>query len=207
MEPGPWRTLGSARRQWSGKEYPDVRTPFSVPSLALKVALGEMSQMLLSSQRVLPQRLSEIGFKFEFTSFQQAIKEELKILARGLELYMMDQWVPEKVDKVSKFFQDEENLEKTLPHGMGLKIVGKKVGEIRGGKQITFNIKAGGLPPLRHRQEFLTLGEGTLIRDHIEYKIPLGKIGILMNRRSVKNSLDLIFNFRRQRIAGIFGLK
>jgi uncharacterized protein (TIGR01777 family) len=37
---------------------------FSAPAFAVKLALGEMSAMLLSSQRVLPAQLEKLGYKF-----------------------------------------------------------------------------------------------------------------------------------------------
>lgn len=39
-------------------------TVFSVPAPALKLALGEMSTLLLDGQRVVPQRLQQSGFEF-----------------------------------------------------------------------------------------------------------------------------------------------
>lgn len=48
-----------------------------VPKTALKIALGEMSQILLSSQRVLPQRLQEINFHFEHPNLELALKNIL----------------------------------------------------------------------------------------------------------------------------------
>ncbi|MER6676900.1 TIGR01777 family oxidoreductase [Streptomyces sp. NPDC000983] len=52
-------------------------TPFPVPSAALKAVLGEMAQDVLGSQRVVPRRLSESGFTFEFPDIEGALRAAL----------------------------------------------------------------------------------------------------------------------------------
>lgn len=44
---------------------------FPVPSFALKLILGERANMLLESQRVIPQRLLEAGFDFQYKNLRQ----------------------------------------------------------------------------------------------------------------------------------------
>ena len=48
-----------------------------IPSLFLKLLLGEMSELLLGSQRVLPKRLTELGFTFEYCDLASALKQVL----------------------------------------------------------------------------------------------------------------------------------
>nr|BAL55705.1 nucleoside-diphosphate sugar epimerase [uncultured Gammaproteobacteria bacterium] len=48
-----------------------------VPALAIRLALGEMGELLLSSQRVYPKRLQEAGFAFQFPTLEAALKEVL----------------------------------------------------------------------------------------------------------------------------------
>ncbi|MCX7084163.1 MAG: TIGR01777 family oxidoreductase [Methylococcales bacterium] len=50
-------------------------TPFPVPAFLLKTLLGEMSALLLDSQKVVPNRLLEMGFNFEFNKLPDAINE------------------------------------------------------------------------------------------------------------------------------------
>ncbi|MEF8822678.1 MAG: TIGR01777 family oxidoreductase [Desulfohalobiaceae bacterium] len=52
---------------------------FPVPSLALKLALGELSQMLLQAPKVKPEVLLQNGFEFRFPSMSMALQD---ILAR-----------------------------------------------------------------------------------------------------------------------------
>ncbi len=44
-----------------------------VPDFALKLLLGEMSELLLSSQRVLPERAMELGYKFRYADLEKAL--------------------------------------------------------------------------------------------------------------------------------------
>jgi len=50
---------------------------FPVPALALKVLLGEMSQVLLASQRVIPEAALRSGFQFRFTDVGEALRQIL----------------------------------------------------------------------------------------------------------------------------------
>ncbi|MFD7520512.1 TIGR01777 family oxidoreductase [Streptomyces niveus] len=57
-------------------------TVFAVPSAALRVALGEFSVDVLSSQRVRPRRLLESGFTFAFPKIDESIVSAMAPAAR-----------------------------------------------------------------------------------------------------------------------------
>ena len=48
-----------------------------VPGFVLKAALGEMAMVALEGQRVLPRRLTEVGFSFRFARLDEALRELL----------------------------------------------------------------------------------------------------------------------------------
>lgn len=48
------------------------------PAVALKLALGEMSGLLLTGQRAIPARLHAEGFKFLFTNLEPALKDAIE---------------------------------------------------------------------------------------------------------------------------------
>ncbi|OQK16333.1 epimerase [Methyloprofundus sedimenti] len=49
-----------------------------LPAFALKTLLGEMSELVLGSQKVLPERLVQHGFEFQFSHLRRALNDILK---------------------------------------------------------------------------------------------------------------------------------
>lgn len=49
----------------------------SIPAFLLKLRLGEFSELLLKGQRVIPSRLSEAGFEFQFPYIKEALEDLL----------------------------------------------------------------------------------------------------------------------------------
>lgn len=48
------------------------------PSLMMKLVLGDLAQAFLASQRIVPQRLQELGFEFRYPDIESAIAEIIK---------------------------------------------------------------------------------------------------------------------------------
>lgn len=53
-----------------------LNRPFvlNIPEYLIKLIFGEQAQMILSSQRVIPKRLLELGFTFEFETIEKALR-------------------------------------------------------------------------------------------------------------------------------------
>jgi uncharacterized protein len=49
-----------------------------IPSFAMRLALGEVTTMVLQGQRVLPQRLLELGFTFRYPLIDEALSDLIK---------------------------------------------------------------------------------------------------------------------------------
>jgi uncharacterized protein (TIGR01777 family) len=62
------RELGAALRR------PAI---FPVPAFALRLLFGEMSQILLGGQRVIPQAALRAGFQFHFADLGQALRQAI----------------------------------------------------------------------------------------------------------------------------------
>ena len=59
---------------------------------------------------------------------------------------------------------------------------------------------------LWHHKHFIRpKGEGVIMEDIIDYKLPMGFLGRLMHRLVVKNQLQQIFAFRTAKLDEIFG--
>lgn len=54
-------------------------TMMAVPAFAARLAFGEMAdEMLLASQRVLPKKLNDAGFQFQFATLEDALRRYIK---------------------------------------------------------------------------------------------------------------------------------
>ena len=51
---------------------------FHAPAFALKLVLGEMAEMILTGQRVVPTRAEELGFRFAFRDLEGALTQVLE---------------------------------------------------------------------------------------------------------------------------------
>lgn len=52
-------------------------TLFPVPKLALRLLYGELAEVIMASARVIPMRLSELGFTFQYPTFEFAFKASM----------------------------------------------------------------------------------------------------------------------------------
>ncbi|TNE99490.1 MAG: TIGR01777 family protein [Deltaproteobacteria bacterium] len=53
-------------------------TIFPVPGFGLKTLFGEMSEILLGSQRVLPKRFTEEGYRFKYENLEDALRDAVR---------------------------------------------------------------------------------------------------------------------------------
>ncbi|MRX26577.1 TIGR01777 family protein [Kangiella sp. HZ709] len=51
------------------------KAPFTVPGFALKLAVGQFSDLLLTGQKVIPQALQDSGFEFKFPTLTEALND------------------------------------------------------------------------------------------------------------------------------------
>ena len=207
--------------------------PLKVPAVFLKLALGKKSQILLISQKILPLRMLESGFKFQFTELDSCLRDLLGDVHSDCAVLHTKQWVSEGPAKVWEFFSDEKNLEELTPPFLHFHVENVSPGPIAvhgEGTEIRYRLKIHGLPfkwkskivnydPPRsfqdvqlkgpykvwhHTHNFVPLGSGTLIEDMVKFKVPLGFIGGMTGHLFVKNDVDKIFGFRRKKIAELF---
>ena len=75
VAPSPVRNSEFTRITASVLDRPAV---FAAPAFALRLALGEMADaLLLASQRVVPERLTALGYQFRFPEFESALRAVL----------------------------------------------------------------------------------------------------------------------------------
>lgn len=204
-----------------------------VPGTALKIAFGELAETLLGGQRVLPKRTQEMGFRFDHPDFVKAIRELCEPLQNGQHEFVAEQWVPKSPAEIFPFFSLETNLEKLTPPFLSFKVVSKSTDEVKEGTLIDYKLSLHGVPvtwrtrieswnpgvqfvdtqlkgPYRmwhHTHDFIPLAGGTLIRDRVLYKLPLGLFGDVAAGWKVIGDVTQIFDFRRGIINDLFGVR
>ena len=205
-------------------------TIFAAPAPALKLILGEMSDLLLKGQKVIPNILKDNNFNFTFPNLDAAFIDILKYDLKGETNLIQYQYLPHPPQDIFDFFQDEKNLEKLTPNFLGFKVLGKSTDQIKTGTFIDYKLSVHGIPlkwkteileftvnerfidnqvkgPYNkwfHIHEFIPLGNGTLMIDNVTYKEPFGCLGKIVSGPFVKKDVKTIFNYRRKVIDKIY---
>jgi ligand-binding SRPBCC domain-containing protein len=140
------------------------------------------------------------------------------------------QLIPRPRGEVFAFFEDARNLERITPPALRFRILTPEPIVIREGALIDYRLSLWGVPfrwrtrielhepgvrfvdlqlrgPYRlwrHLHVFEDAPGGTLMRDRVEYELPLGPLGALAHLLLVRRQLAAIFDHRREVIAALF---
>jgi ligand-binding SRPBCC domain-containing protein len=140
------------------------------------------------------------------------------------------QLIPRPRPEVFAFFADAHNLERITPPTLHFRICTPSPIEMRAGTLIDYRLSLFGVPfrwrtlieafepetrfvdvqlqgPYRrwhHAHAFEDAPGGTLMRDRVEYELPLGPLGGLAHALLVRRQLRAIFDHRREAIARLF---
>lgn len=203
----------------------------SVPRFGLMTLYGEMGGMLLLSHRIVPTMALELGFEFKYKDLAVAFKESITPLKTGEREVFVEQWIPKERDEAFEFFRNEKNLEILTPEFLNFKVINKTTDHIEKGTLINYSLRLHGIkvywrtlisewtPPQsfvddqvkgpyskwHHTHEFLGLGGGTLMTDHVVYKIPVGLLGRIFGGWKVRGDVRTIFGFRQKKVHELFG--
>ncbi|MCB0411272.1 MAG: DUF1731 domain-containing protein, partial [Bdellovibrionales bacterium] len=222
-----------SNRQWSKLLANELKVSLlpAAPASALKLAFGEMSELLLKGSEVKPLRLEGLGFQWKHPSIESSFQKVLGKPALGEVELVFEQWVPHKREGVFPFFESESNLEVITPPWLKFKVLKKSTEQIQKGTLIDYELRLRGLPlhwrteitdwkqnerfvdeqvrgpydKWHHVHEFETLGVGTLLRDRVTYKVPIGVLGRWVAGPFVKNDVEKIFSYRQKVIYQKFG--
>lgn len=142
-----------------------------------------------------------------------------------------EQFIAQPIEKVFNFFSDEKNLELLTPPFLGFQVTYKSTPKIEKGTEIRYRLKIHGIPcqwitqideweegryfidrqvkgPYSlwvHRHSFESVEGGTLMRDHVQYRLPMGEIGQWVVGRWVRKDIEKVFQYRTDQIKKIFG--
>lgn len=150
----------------------------------------------------------------------------MKSLFRAREHHLRTQMVVRlPIEEVFAFFADATNLERITPKGMGFSILTPRPIAMKEGTEIRYQLKLFGLPmrwrtvipvwqppdefvdvqeegPYEqwiHRHTFEATEDGTLVGDHVRYRLPLGILGDIAYPL-IRLQLNRIFAFRQKAI-------
>ena len=204
-----------------------MSVPIGAPKLALNLALGEMSSVVLASQNVSCKLALSYGFKFAFPELEPALRD----LEDGDEEWLSWQVIRRPTAEVFKFFSVAENLEELTPPTLNFKILNQSTPTIQTGTLIDYRLKIHGVPvhwkteilnwtPDRefvdfqlkgpytkwhHTHQFTEIPGGTLMTDRVRYRLPIGSVGKAFGGGFVKKDIHSIFAYRRTVIERLFG--
>ena len=140
------------------------------------------------------------------------------------------QLIPRPREEVFAFFADAHNLERITPPSLRFRILTPDPIVLGPGALIDYRLSLFGVPfgwrtlieayqpavrfvdmqvrgPYRrwhHTHTFEDAPGGTLMRDRVEYELPLGPLGRLAQALLVRRQLRAIFDHRREVIARLF---
>jgi len=138
------------------------------------------------------------------------------------QVFAAEQLVPVPRDEVFAFFSTPANLEAITPPWLRFRIVHQSTPEPREGTELIYRLRIHGLPVTwrsridewrpnerfvdvqlsgpyalwRHTHSFHDCGADTLIRDHVLYRLPLGRLGRWLGGRFVASDVKRIFAYR-----------
>jgi ligand-binding SRPBCC domain-containing protein len=153
------------------------------------------------------------------------------LFAERVHHLVREQLVKGELGEVFGFFAEARNLELITPPWLGFSLTAADRVEMRPGALIDYRLHLHGVPvrwtsriavwepgrafvdeqtqgPYRlwhHTHSFERRGEGTLVRDHVRYALPLGPWGELAHRLFVQRDLARIFDFRRAAVHRLLG--
>lgn len=142
-----------------------------------------------------------------------------------------EQLIARPLDEVFAFFANADNLERITPAFLHFRILPPLPISMEAGVAIAYRLRLFGVSfdwltrivlfeperrfidqqiagPYRlwhHVHEFQAVTGGTLMRDRVDYELPLGLLGVLAHGLWVRRTLDRIFDYRRDQVAAIFG--
>lgn len=142
-----------------------------------------------------------------------------------------EQWLPLPLEKVFAFFSDAGNLEALTPPWLQFRIVTPRPIELRAGAELVYELSwrfirlqwrtaivewnpphsfvdeqaSGPYRFWRHTHSFEAQRGGTMMRDSVDYELPLGAIGRIAHALRVRRDLERIFDYRAEKCADMCG--
>jgi len=150
---------------------------FPVPALLLRLAVGEMADVILSSQKVIPAKTQSLGFKFEHPSLEDSLRDINHEVKAGEEEFLFEQYVPLSAKEISKMFLHDETIKEIAPK---ISLFGKSCAK------------------WDHSRKLMPLGKGTILQDRVIYRLPAGWLGQMGLAGSKAKKIKKLFKLQRE---------
>ena len=144
----------------------------------------------------------------------------------SVHILQRELWVPCPRDRVFEFFADAHNLERITPPWLNFHVVTPGKILMKDGALIDYKLRIRGLPARwrtrieawnppfafvdtqlkgpyslwHHTHTFEERDGGTLMRDKVEYQLPFGPLGDVVNALLVRRDVETIFKYRNRLI-------
>jgi ligand-binding SRPBCC domain-containing protein len=141
------------------------------------------------------------------------------------------QYLDHPLGAVFAFFAEARNLERITPPWLSFEVLRTEPAQLQVGTLIDYRLRVHRVPlrwtsrieewepgcgfvdrQLRgpyalwhHRHRFESQGSGTLVRDEVDYALPLGRLGDLAHPLFVRRDLERIFAFRQEAVQRALG--
>ena len=208
------------------------RPSFAVaPAFAMRLALGEFAGSILGGQLLMPRRVSDFGFAWRHPTLEAAMADAVGSGSgrkATLHVFESQQHVASPPEEVFAFFSETRNLERLTPPQLKWRILSDG-STMRLGTTVDYSLRVHGVPirwrslatewmpaegftdvqvrgPYlwwKHAHRFEKEGSGTLVRDRVEYALPLAPLGEI-GRSLVRRDIESAFAFRRRVLGEIF---
>jgi ligand-binding SRPBCC domain-containing protein len=203
------------------------------PGFALKLVLGEFAETLLGGQLIAPRKAAEAGFTWRHPQLEAAVIDVVAPNANPhpyVHAFESEQFVNAPMEKVFAFYSDGNSLEKLSPPALRLRTVTPaSQTQMRAGATIEYALRVRGIPTRwralivewvpgvrftdvqvrgpflwwRHTHEFERKGAGIVLRDRIDYALPLAPLSNVA-LPAVRRDIESAFTYRRRVIEEIF---
>jgi len=150
-----------------------------------------------------------------------------------LNLLQREQKIPASLPEVFAFFSEARNLDRITPPWLRFQVREQTDRELKVGTLIHYKLAWNGLPlkwttrieewqpPVffvdiqlkgpyrlwRHRHSFEPCDGGTLMKDTVEYALPMGFLGEIFVGRRVRHDVERIFDHRAHQISDLFAVR
>lgn len=199
-----------------------------VPKILIKFLLRNLSELVLSSQKVVPQKLLESGFEFKYKNLDAALYSLTYNVELGRGTFAQelsyDQFFPVSTDHVWNKIVHIGSLSSLVPPEYKFEVQSVSAKELADsvtlnysfslfGREWKWQTKVLDFKPITsftdmqmkgpfslwyHHHEFIPLQKGCVMRDKIIFRIPGSYIGNLLLGPLVRSKIEGIFSYRKR---------